>query len=98
CQNLISRPKDTIMVLITDLYEGGSKEKLLQRASSMRQSGVKLVCLLALSDQGKPSFDHQIAQSFRAMDIPTFGCSPDVFPEVMAAAIQGQSLERFRGE
>ncbi|MCA9658607.1 MAG: VWA domain-containing protein, partial [Myxococcales bacterium] len=90
CQQRITRPAQTIMVLITDLYEGGDQRKMLQRAAALVASGVNLICLLALSDQGAPFYDHNNAKRFADMGIPTFACTPELFPELMAAAIQRQ--------
>ncbi|ADO70996.1 VWA containing CoxE family protein [Stigmatella aurantiaca DW4/3-1] len=95
CQQLITRPAQTILVLITDLYEGGNAPRMLQRAASLVQSGVTVVCLLALSDQGAPSHDGHHAAQFAALGIPTFSCTPDLFPELMAAAIQRQDLRAW---
>ncbi|MCA9638025.1 MAG: hypothetical protein KC420_18480, partial [Myxococcales bacterium] len=53
------------------------------------------VCLLALSDQGAPFYDHQNARRFAELGIPTFACTPDLFPELMAAAIQRQDLNSW---
>lgn len=88
CQSHIRRPQDTILVLITDLYEGGNKKQLIQRAASVKASGAKFITLLALSDEGKPFYDHEMAQEFAALGIPTFACTPDQFPEHMAKALR----------
>lgn len=87
CQQQISKPQDTTLVLITDLYEGGNRQQMLARAAELKRSGVNLITLLALNDDGAPSYDKQHAQQFANMDIPTFACSPDQFPELMAAAL-----------
>jgi hypothetical protein len=50
------------------------------------------VCLLALSDRGAPSFDHRHAARLAALGIPAFACTPDLFPDLMAAAIHGRDL------
>jgi hypothetical protein len=92
CQQLIVRPDDTVFVLISDLYEGGNRSDMIRRAASIAASGVKSVALLALSDDGAPSFDHEIARTFASIGIPAFACSPDVFPELMAAAICRKDL------
>jgi len=92
CQQIVSRPAQTILVLITDLYEGGDAEGMLARAVELVRSGVNVVCLLALNDQGAPAYDHRHAQAFAAHGIPAFACTPDLFPELMAAAIQRQDL------
>src|SRR5690348_8864519 len=92
CQQIITRPTQTILVLITDLYEGGSREGMLRRAAELAGSGVQVVCLLALSDQGAPGFDRHNAAALAEMGIPAFACTPDLFPDLMAASIQRQDL------
>jgi Mg-chelatase subunit ChlD len=92
CQQTIARPEQTILVLITDLYEGGDTKQMLQRASELVQSGVQVVCLLALSDSGKPSYDHRNAAALAQLGIPSFACTPELFPDLMAAAIQKRDL------
>lgn len=92
CQQIITRPTQTILVLITDLYEGGSREGMLRRAAELMSNGVQVVCLLALSDQGTPGFDRYNAAALAEMGIPAFACTPDLFPDLMAASIQRQDL------
>ncbi len=92
CQQVITRPTQTILVLISDLYEGGSREGMLKRASELVASGVQVICLLALCDTGTPSFDQHIAATLASMNIPAFACTPDLFPDLMAAAIQRQDM------
>ena len=93
CQQLITRPTDIILVLITDLYEGGNEQEMIKRAAALKASGVNIVVLLALSDDGAPSFDRRVAEQLAALDIPSFACTPAKFPELMAKTIQGQKLE-----
>jgi uncharacterized protein with von Willebrand factor type A (vWA) domain len=95
CQQIITRPAQTILVLVTDLYEGGNAQRMLQRAAALVQSGVLVVCLLALSDEGTPSHDPHHAAHFAALGIPTFACTPDLFPELMAAALQRKDLRTW---
>ncbi|WP_423378772.1 VWA domain-containing protein [Burkholderia sp. LMG 32019] len=92
CQQVINRPEQTILVLITDLYEGGNQQEMLQRAAALKVAGVNVICLLALADNGAPGYDHQNAACFAALGIPAFACTPDRFPELMAAAIQKQDI------
>ena len=94
-QQQIDRPKDTILVLISDLYEGGPAEPLIKRAATIKQLGVQFITLLALSDEGAPSFDKDIATKFASLDIPSFACTPDKFPELMATAIEGKAFTAF---
>jgi len=95
CQQIITRPAQTILVLITDLYEGGNTRGMLRRAAELVQSGVQVICLLALSDDGAPSFDRGNAAALAQMGILSFACTPDKFPDLMAAAIQRQDLSMW---
>jgi Mg-chelatase subunit ChlD len=94
-QTLVRRPHDTIFVLISDLIEGGVAGGLLARAAALKASGVQVVVLLALSDEGAPMFDREIAARLATMGIPSFACTPDLFPELMAAAINRMDLNAW---
>ena len=98
CQSLITKPRDTILVLITDLFEGGDNKEMLKRANAIAASGVTLVTLLALADAGAPSFDEKNAAALASFGVPSFACTPDRFPELMAAAIQGRPLAQWAAE
>jgi len=95
CQHIITRPHETILVLISDLYEGSLSEQMLRRAAELIASGVQMICLLALDDRGTPSFDHENAARMAQLGIPVFSCTPDLFPDMMAAAIQQQDLNQW---
>jgi len=92
CQGLVTEPKNTIFVLISDLYEGGVEAELLTRTRDMVDSGVKFITLLALSDEGAPWYDKQLAQKMSALGAPAFACTPDLFPDLMAAAIKKENI------
>lgn len=92
CQQIITRPTDTVLVLITDLYEGGSNEGMRKRATEMAAAGVQVVVLLALNDDGAPAYDHSNAQFLSNLGIPVFACTPDKFPDLMAAALSKQDI------
>ncbi|MDB5056744.1 MAG: hypothetical protein JWO59_216, partial [Chloroflexi bacterium] len=92
CEGLVRRPAQTILVLITDLYEGGNAVEMLRRAASLVASGVTVICLLALDDKGAPGYDHRNASAMAGLGISTFACTPDLFPSLMAAAIKGEDL------
>jgi hypothetical protein len=86
-QTLITRPRDSIFVLISDLLEGGVRDQMLQRMAALHGAGVQVVVLLALSDDGAPMFDHDNAAALASLGIPAFACTPDAFPELLAVAI-----------
>ncbi len=95
CQGVITRPARTILVLITDLYEGGNGPEMLKRAAALVASGVQVVCLLALSDDGAPGYNSHYAAELAAIGAPTFACTPDLFPDLMATAIGKQDLAQW---
>ncbi|MEO3885874.1 VWA domain-containing protein [Nonomuraea sp. B5E05] len=95
CQGLIARPANSIVILISDLYEGGVRQELLRRVATMTQAGVQVIVLLALSDEGAPFYDHENAAALAAMGVPAFACTPDAFPELMAAAIERRDIARW---
>lgn len=92
CQSLIREPRNSILILISDLYEGGVEQNLLQRAHELVESGVQFIALLALSDEGAPSYDRQLAAKLAALGVPSFACSPDQFPSMMSAAIKREDV------
>ncbi len=98
CQGLITKPRDTVFVLVTDLYEGGNNAEMLKRAAAITASGVRMVTLLALGDSGAPSYDERNAAAFAGFGIPSFACTPDMFPELMAAAINGTDLGQWASQ
>jgi Mg-chelatase subunit ChlD len=92
CQQLVRAPQDTIFVLISDLFEGGVEAEFMKRATSLVASGVQFVALLALSDEGAPHFNAALAADLATLGVPAFACTPDKFPDLMAAAIQHADL------
>lgn len=98
CQGLIASPTETILVLISDLFEGGVEEELLKRAASLVAAGVQFIALLALSDEGRPGYDQRIAAKLAALGVPSFACTPDLFPELMAAAISKQDISQWAAD
>lgn len=97
-QQQIRTPNDTILVLISDLYEGGNEREMLKKCMHLKASGVQFIVLLALSDEGRPMYDRSVAAKLAAMDIPSFACTPDKFPDLMAAAIQKEDMNSWVGK
>jgi VWA domain-containing protein len=91
-QNFVTRPEKTLFLLISDLYEGGNREELIGRMRQLADAKVKAMCLLALSDGGKPSYDHVLARTFEDMGIPCFGCTPALLADVVSHVMKGQDL------
>jgi Mg-chelatase subunit ChlD len=97
CRQHITRPSQTIFILISDLYEGGVANGLLRQTAEMIGSGVTMVCLLALNDEGAPCFDERLAAQMTELGAPAFACTPDLFPDLMATTIQKGDIAAWAG-
>ncbi|MGA8208542.1 MAG: VWA domain-containing protein [Nocardioidaceae bacterium] len=89
CASLVTRPRETVLVLVSDLVEGGVAGELVRRVTRLRSDGVTVVVLLALSDSGAPAYDHDHAAALAAVGVPAFACTPDAFPDLLAHALGG---------
>lgn len=94
-QSLIQNPADTILILISDLFEGGNAMAMLQKTAAIKSAGVQFITLLALNDEGAPSYNHSVAEQMALLDIPAFACTPSLFPDLMAAAIHKNDLREW---
>jgi hypothetical protein len=81
-----------ILVLISDPFEGGNQREMLKRDAALVGARVKFIALLALNDDVAPSHDHGVAAAYAGFGIPSFACAPDLFPEMMAGAINRQDI------
>ncbi len=91
-------PQKTVLILITDLDEGGDQDSTLRRAASLVRAGVRLIVLLALSDDGAPGYDHGLAADVAALGAPVFACTPDLFLEMLAAALEGRDVNAWAAD
>jgi Mg-chelatase subunit ChlD len=96
-QQHLQDPRNTILVLVSDLMEGGPEADFFRQVEEIKNKGVNFISLLALNDQGTPAYDHNIAAFLALLDIPAFACTPDVFPELMATAIERKDLRTWLG-
>lgn len=92
CEQFIEEPKKTLFIIISDLYEGGNQAGLIRRMRELREAGVKTMCLLALSDEGKPFYDEQVAKLLSRDGTPCFACTPALLPQLVEGALKGHDL------
>ena len=64
-----------------DLYEGGNQQEMLRRSAELVASGAQVICLLALSDKGTPSFDRGTRPGWRALAYPPLPVRPTSSPK-----------------
>lgn len=59
---LIQNPSRSVIVLVSDFYEGGSEYELVRRVKTLVQGGTKVLGLAALDSQADPAYDRAMAE------------------------------------
>ena len=95
CEQFIENPSRTIFFLISDLDEGGNRSAMMRRINNMKDNGVTVVCLLAISDGGKPYYSAENARTISNMGVPVFACNPQRLPELLSMVLRKQDLNNF---
>ena len=98
CRQFVENPAKTLFFLITDLMEGGNQAALLRRLRELKESGVTVICMLALSGSGRPYYDAQMSQKVAGLGIPCFACNPELLPQLLERALRGQDISAFQKE
>lgn len=96
CERFMHTPAKTLYLVVGDLYDTSPNEsRFVKKMEFLLESGVRAVCLLAISDQGQPSFNANLAERLAKMGMPCFGCIPDRLPDLLAAVLKGNDLHKF---
>lgn len=95
CEQYIEDPKKTILFLVSDLEEWGNHGALINKMRYLKESGVTVICLLAISDDGEPYYNKDLANKFAGFGIPSFACSPNLLPELLEKTLKGESIENI---
>jgi hypothetical protein len=94
CERFMHTPAKTLYVLLADLYDTSPNTKrFVAKMEFLLESGIKAIGLLAISDQGKPSYNEPLAETLAKMGMPCFGCTPDRLPELLAGVLRGSDLK-----
>lgn len=67
CQSLITNPHRTIVILVSDLCEGGPVASLYKVCSEILESGAKLAALTALDRNANPMYNRTVAAALAGM-------------------------------
>src|SRR5689334_12096177 len=98
CEQFVADPAQTIFFLITDLFEGGNQAQLVRRLRDLVESGVRVICLLALSDSGVPTFDERVAKKISEFGVPCFGCTPNKLPDLIEGVLKKRDLKALAAQ
>ncbi|HXD85453.1 MAG TPA: VWA domain-containing protein [Urbifossiella sp.] len=86
---LVRQPQRTIVVLITDFFEGRSESDLVAQTRLMADGGVRMIGLGALGYDARPSYNKSTAGKLRKVGMDILVCTPEKLAECMAEIIRG---------
>lgn len=87
CEKQANNPHRTVMVLVSDFYEGASERVLISIVKRMVESRMTLLGLAALSDEGAPDFDRATAQKLARYGMQVGAMTPEKFAHWLAEII-----------
>ena len=89
CSGLVREPARTILVLITDFYEGRPEQDLIRTVRKLADANVRLVGLGALGYDAQPQYNRQMAGKLRKEGMDILVCTPERLAEAMGQIIAG---------
>ena len=82
----VTQPTRTVLALVSDFEEGGSVSSLVTRVRGLADSGVTMLGLASLTDDGAPCFDRTVADKLAAVGMRIAVMTPDRFADWLAEA------------
>jgi Mg-chelatase subunit ChlD len=86
--SLVDQPRRTIIVLITDFFEGAPEERLFGVTKSLVESGVTLLGLAALDERAEPCYDRNTAQAMVRLGAHVGAMTPGELAEWVAQKVR----------
>ncbi|MGE0792363.1 MAG: VWA domain-containing protein, partial [Sandaracinaceae bacterium] len=81
---LIERPDRSVIVLISDLYEGESRARVIERARRVVERGVRLLVVGALDREATPTFDRELGEELARIGATVAAMTPGQLAEHVA--------------
>lgn len=88
-ETLVREPQRSIVVLITDFFEGRDGRDLVGQTKRMAEGGIRMIGLGALGYNARPQFDREMAKRCRKVGMDILVCTPEKLAECMAEIIRG---------
>lgn len=93
CERFMHTPAKTLYVLLADLHDTSpNTARFVKKMEFLLESGIKAIGLLAISDQGTPSHNEELANKLASLGMPCFACTPNHLPELLAGVLRGHDL------
>ena len=89
CSGLVREPARTIVVLITDFYEGRPESDLIRVVSRLAGADVRMIGLGALGYDAQPQYNRSTAKKLRKVGMDILSCTPEKLAECMGEIIRG---------
>ncbi len=86
---LARQPARTIVVLVSDFYEGRAERDLVNQVKEMAQAGIRMIGLGALGYEARPEYNKTTASKCRKAGMDILSCTPEKLAEAMAHIIRG---------
>lgn len=83
-------PRRSVVVLISDLYEGHDAARVLGEAARLVGSGVQVLALAALDRRAHPDYDRAMAEQLVARGVQVAAMTPDHLVDWLATTMQGR--------
>jgi Mg-chelatase subunit ChlD len=88
-QSLVHQPARSIVVLVSDFYEGGSSGELVRRVKALTEGGTRVLGLAALDSQAEPAYDRETAARLVAVGAQVGAMTPGQLAGWLAEKVQG---------
>ncbi|MCC9600286.1 VWA domain-containing protein [Stieleria sp. JC731] len=85
---LVREPAKSIVVLITDFYEGRAENDLVRQTRAMADSGIRMIGLGALGYNARPEYNRSTARKCRKAGMDILSCTPEKLAECMGQIIR----------
>lgn len=76
CEGLMENPHRTIVILVSDLYEGYDYKRMYERVKSIIESGAKVIVLTALNMEAEAVYDKNAAKNMAALGAEVASMTP----------------------
>jgi Mg-chelatase subunit ChlD len=81
CESLVRTPTRTIVILVTDFFEGASPTGMVATIKRLCESGVRVIGLAALDAVAQPAYDRQMAERCVAAGADVAALTPERLAE-----------------
>lgn len=87
-ESLVTNPRNTIIILISDFFEGGPVNYLYRVVGNLIESGVTLLGLASLDADATPNYDHATAQELVNLGAHVGAMTPGELAEWVAKKVR----------